>query len=461
MRLLLIHAPPLPLLPDGPAPPPTARALMQEGDFLSLPLGLLHLHGRALAEGHQVGLVNLSNWTWPDIVELLGSVEAELFGLSCFTANRRGVHAVTRLIRQLHPAAHITLGGPFVTALAEPLMRRWSEVDSAVVGEGEATFTELLERLGRGGSLTGVAGLLWRDGDRVVVEPPRAPIAELDRLESPVARFPSVTVMTSRGCFGRCTFCASEALWGRSIRFFSPSKILEQLERLRRDHGLETVAFKDEVFTANRRRARALCQAMIDSKLGLRWSCDTRVDRVDPELFRLMRRAGCRQVSFGVESGAPAVLEALGKEITADQVLAATTAARDEGLEVRWFMMWGGPGESTETIEQSLELVARGRPSATVFLPLSVCPGTPLHHRYAEERGLPFDFFFETESLAVPYLGRHHRRRAEVLDALGDARGYRDLEPESTSRFTVRLPARQPTMPAPLAEVSFDTRGSR
>jgi radical SAM superfamily enzyme YgiQ (UPF0313 family) len=427
MRVLLVYAPPWKIGVDDAETRASPRAVPGDLDFLSLPIGLLSLHAQALRAGHEADVVNLSNVAWSVVASLLRRSGANVFGLSCFTANRRGVAAVATLVRETHPGAHVVVGGPFATVFPRELLERHPAIDSVVVGEGEDTFVELLARLEAGLPARGIAGLAWRERGGIVVGPPRPRIADLDRLASPVERFASPTLVTTRGCAGRCSFCASEALWGRRVTAHSVGAVLDMMERLVRGHGLRALAVKDEVFTARRRRVREICEGIGRRRLSFLWSCDTRADRIDDETLRAMRLAGCQMISLGVESGSPRVLRGLGKRISPRQVLDATAAAKLYGFEVRFFMMWGCPGETTETIGESLELVRRAQPTSVVFAPLAIAPGTVEHGRYVEERGLARDFYLDGEFLARSRVDPGSAEHQAFLEALGERRGLSDV----------------------------------
>jgi hypothetical protein len=196
MRIVLLHAPPWKIprpgersdVADGP-PARVERPLIQDADFCTIPYGLLSLAAQALRAGHEVEVLNLSVFPWAEIERLLRDRPAELYGLNCLTINRRGVMAVARLVRRLHPAAHIAVGGPHVTALPDQFLAACPAVDTIVRCEGEATFLELIERLETGQSITGLAGAVVRQQGEFHAGPDREPIRDLDSLASPLDYF--------------------------------------------------------------------------------------------------------------------------------------------------------------------------------------------------------------------------------------------------------------------------------
>jgi hypothetical protein len=311
LRIMLIYPPPWKIFPNNSQVgmpfglPKEPRDRVIDADSQRITYGLLSLAAQAKHAGHEVSLHNLSVTNWHDIVKLIIECRADVYGISAFTANRRGLGAVAALIRQYHPHAHITAGGPFVTALPVDTLRHYKEIDTAVIGEGEATFMELLESVGSGRSVTGIPGTAWREGNQVFIGPVRQRINDLDALASPFDYFTTKTLMTSRGCPSKCTFCGSFTTWGRKLRLLSVDSCMDAIRKSLARLPVPVINIKDDTFTADRRRAMAICDAIIENRLNFIWSCDTRVDSLDEELLQRMRLAGCQMISFGVESGAP------------------------------------------------------------------------------------------------------------------------------------------------------------
>lgn len=401
LRIVLIYPPPWKLgpyvHPDGEdrfAPPfdPAERTL--DSDFETLPYGLLTLAANARRAGHAVEVFNLATVPWREVETLVAETPADVFGLSAFTANRRGMGAVAELVRQHHPAAHIVAGGPFVTALPRETLHHYPAIDVSVIGEGESTFDELLQRVARGQPTTGVAGTAWRDGTSIRLGPDRPRIGDLDQLASPFDYFSNYIVMTSRGCPSRCSFCGSFASWGKKLRFHSVEATLDLFRQALARLPVAFLAIKDDTFTAHRRRALRICEGIVASGMNFLWSCDTRVDSLDEELLRAMRLAGCQRISLGIESGSPQILDAIHKNTTPEQALEITRLARQYGIHVRYYMIVGNRGESPETVRQSIELIRAARPEFVTFCLLGFLPGTEEWDILRQQTGLSADIFF-------------------------------------------------------------------
>lgn len=416
LHIVLIYPPPWKIpapgevfdaLPFGPST--VIEDHDPDGDFLTIPYGVLTLAAEARRAGHQVEVFNLANALWRDVDALVAAVDADVFGISAFTSNRRGMGAVAELIRARHPAAHITCGGPFVTALPAETLRHYRSIDTAVIGEGELTFIELLATLAAGRSPVGIAGMAWRRGDELVIGAPRGRIRDLDTLASPFEHFAGNVVMTSRGCPSKCSFCGSYTTWGRKLRFNSVAVCIDHFTKALAKQPVPFLAVKDDTFTAHRRRAMAICDAIIERGLNFLWSCDTRVDCLDEALLHKMRLAGCQRISLGVESGSQSILDTIRKDATPQAALEITQIARQYGIAVRFYMILGNRGETPQTVQESIDLIRAARPASYSFSCLGFSPGTEeweiLGHRY----GLGPEVFFRNDfkELGVAYNRRN------------------------------------------------------
>jgi len=441
LRIVLLYAPPWKLARPGEAPyagvegPPEGGHVEQglRGDSEHIPLGLLSLAAQAHAAGHDVRVLNLFAFAWRDIEHILEATRAEVFGLSCFTLNRRGTVMLAELIRRVHPHAHITVGGPHASVLPREMLAHCSAIDTVVLGEGEQTFMELVSRLESGNDAGAIAGTAFRTPQGPCIAEPRRLIDDLDRLVPPTRYFDDHIVLSARGCAWDCSFCASRALWGRGIRTHSADYALDMLETLVREHGQRAIVFKDETFTADRQRALALCRGIRARSLNIAWSCDTRADVLDAELLNAMRASGCQRISLGVESADEDILKQLGKKITPATVRAATRLARAVGLSVRYYMIVGSPGETMATLQRSLDFVRKAGPAEVIFNPFTLLPGTREWERALQGSACdPHCFFTDTFFELQPLARDNGPDAADLRDWLLANSGLRQVR-----RFTV------------------------
>ncbi len=412
MRVALLYPPPWKLprqgtLPDPEhGPPEEFRSGDLDADFYQLPYGLMSLAAQCSAAGHEVTLLNLSAFDWETVEEVIQRQAAEVYGFSCWTANRRGVALAAEAVKRLVPGAHVVVGGPHATALAEDLLSHHHAIDTVCVGEGEDTLLELISRVAEGKSADGLAGAVVRSADGGLSRGPSRPaIAPLDRLVDPHTLYASHIVMTSRGCPWSCTFCAAETSWGRGFRGFSIPYVLDMLERTLAKAPVRMLQIKDDTFTTHRKRVLELCEGIRQRKLDFLWSCDTRVDVLSDELLHAMRLAGCERLSLGVESGSQEILSRIDKKIRVEQILEATELAKRYGVKVRYYMMIGNRGETRATFQESLDFLQRAQPHQYLFSCLSVYPGTRDFHDAEAAGWLERESYFtgKFQELKVPF----------------------------------------------------------
>ncbi len=382
VRVALIYPPPWKIPAEGqPAdpldgPPADYRAGDLDGDFYQTPYGLFTLGAQARRAGHQVKVLNLSAFPWPEVESALAALDADVYGMSCWTANRRGVALAAEAIRRHHPRAHVVVGGPHAAPLAKEMLAHYPAIDTATVGESELTFLELVERVAAGRDMTGLAGAVYRKGGAIERGPARANVDELDRFASAHDYFDTHILMTSRGCPWACTFCGAESQWGRGFRGHSVAYVLDAIERVLARLPVKILLVKDDTFTTNKKRVLELCRGIRARKLEFLWSCDTRVDLLSDELLHEMRLAGCQRLSLGVESGSPDIIKNVDKKITVDEILRSTELAKKWGIRVRYYMMLGNRGETERTFRETIAFLERARPHEYIFSCLSIYPGT-------------------------------------------------------------------------------------
>jgi radical SAM superfamily enzyme YgiQ (UPF0313 family) len=411
LRVALLYPPPWKIPVEGHPPDPVDgppgdfEPSDLDADFFQIPYGLLSLAAESRAAGHIVKVINLSAFNWDSVEATLRLLKADVIGLSCWTANRRGVRLVADAIKRHHPETHVTVGGPHATPLPKQLLEHYDSVDSVVVGEGEATFLELLHRLRDGIPLSGLDGAYYRDGHRILSGGPRAAIETLDKLASPHYSFPTHILMTSRGCPWACTFCAAMASWGRGFRTFSLERVLDDIESALAQLPVKILLIKDDTFTTSRSRVLELCKKIRERELRFLWSCDTRVDVLSEDLVREMRLAGCERMSLGVESGSPKILKAINKKTSVEQITQAASLLRRFGIKARFYMMLGNRGETRETFKATLRFLEQSKPHQYIFSCLSIYPGTRDYEDASAQGWLDSETYFtgKFQELKVPF----------------------------------------------------------
>lgn len=292
-------------------------------------------------------------------------------------------HTVTmaRLIKQRSPETLVCLGGPASSPIPELVLERFGFIDMVVRGEGELTFTELLRCLGDKEPPGAIEGLTWRDGDRIVNNPARQVMPDLDTLPMPSFEAhgmdPDAPIYldVGRGCPFRCHFCATAPFWNRRFRMKSIDRIVEELTLLRDRYHRNHVGFAHDIFTTNREWTLRFCQQLIDESVGMTWACSTRTDIIDREVLEAMSAAGCVEIYYGIETGSQQMQKAIHKHLDLDRSrdVVATTAAA--GIRPVTGFIVGYPMETRETFNATLtrffEFLQVGGYRAHVF---TLCP---------------------------------------------------------------------------------------
>lgn len=434
MRIALIYPPPWKIPRPGDAPFPAGEGApagadafkLLNNDFLQAPYGMLSIAAQAISAGHPVQTLNLSNACWRKVCQCIDRLDADIFGLSCVTANRRGCAMTAEAIRRRWPRAHIVAGGPHATALPLETLANWKAVDTVVVGEGEAAFMALVSRLASGRPVEGVAGTAWREGETGRLASVRPLVEDLDALVPPHRYFNIHKVVTSRGCPGNCTFCSSRMIWGRRVRCHSVGYVLGVLEAAVRRHGQRIITFRDDTFTADKDRVTAICAGIRRRGLRFHWSCETRADCVDDAVLDAMRRAGCRRISIGVESASPRILKTLRKRIVPETVLAATRLAKRCGLQVRYYFMAGNRGETWHTFQESLDFIRRARPHQFAFSQLHLYPGTAEYEIFRRHGAVAPETYFTGDFMHLTCFAGDPADAGRILSTLRQMEGVQD-----------------------------------
>ena len=363
-----------------------------------VPMGVYTV-GAVLRE-HGYG-VEVLNWhemhrTPEKIPEILREKRPDVIGFSILHANRWGGIDIARIAKKIHPAVHIVFGGIGATNLWRHFLTHFPSIDYIVMGEGEITFLELIQTLEKGNAtaVKTVSGIAFRQNGRPAKTKPRPPIADLDSLPDPSAYFTYRHVALTRGCPGRCTFCGSPRFWGRKVRSHSADYFVDQIERLCRK-GVTFFFVSDDTFTLRKNRVIDICRKIIDRRLPVTWAAISRVDTVDENVLAWMRKAGCIQISYGVESGSTENRRLLGKPFTRAQIETAFRCTAGCGIMARAYFIYGCPGENWETIGQTLNLLDSLKPLGAIFYILDIFPGTAIYDDFLRRTGSTDDVWLD------------------------------------------------------------------
>ncbi|MEP0805483.1 MAG: radical SAM protein [Chloroflexota bacterium] len=367
---------------------------------------------------------NAERMGWPEFTKLLDkyqpkyyltqltapTLENDMYG--CFLAHARGAKTIAF--------------GTHITPIPVETMRPYPSLDFALVGEPDLTIRDLLDHLEgkidqrsphiqkmfektdpsykpslkEDGTVDmhGIKGIAWRKGDEIILNFPRPFVADLDdmpipmhellplqKYRMPYIKGPFTFIVTSRGCPAGCTYCIKHVSYQYSTRIRSPKLIMEELWQLKK-LGINNIHMYADLFTVNRDQVVELCKLMIEENIKIKWTCNSRVDFVDEEMLTLMGKAGCRLISWGIESGNEQILKHARKGAYPDKAERALRWAKKAGIMNWGYFIIGLPGETEETIRQTIDFAKKLPLDIALFHVAAPYPGTPFFFEVVENK---------------------------------------------------------------------------
>lgn len=400
MKILFLNPPFLPKFSREQRSPAVTKS-----GTIYYPMWLSYAAGAAARAGHDVNLIDApadERWTLERVADAVAGEPPELAVVGTSTPSIANDAGAARALKDRRPELTVVLVGPHVSALPEETLNEYPWLDGVLRGEYERTVLELADVLVGGGNPATVPGVTWRrDGDvaagpgRVPEDPDRWPfVAEtyarfLDVRNYFYAHslYPIVTVLSARGCPNHCIYCVyPQTFSGHSYRPRAISAVVEELRFIRRTWpDVREVMFEDDTFSIDHGRTRELCEAVTAADLKLKWSANARCD-LDLETLKIMKRAGCRLLCVGVESGSDEMLGGMKKSIDRARIERFFADAASAGVMLHGCFMVGNPGETRETMEATLAFAGKLKPDTAQFFPVMAYPGTALY-RWAEKHG--------------------------------------------------------------------------
>ena len=329
--------------------------------------------------------------------KLLVDFEPDLVGISTTTPGLPGALEAAEVAKST--GAKVILGGPHTEVYAVENLYHDS-FDYVGVGEGITIMVDLAEALEQNEDPDGIRGLVSRTFDggaapMVNLEDVGWPEREglpMDRYYSIMAARPFATMISSRGCPFKCSFCFKQAVDKKSM-YRSPEDVVGEMELLRDRHGVREIMFYDDVFTLHRGRVYEICELIRSKGLKVRWEAPTRVDLVPDKLLHAMAGAGCRRLRFGIEHGDSEILRRMNKESNVDKIEKAVTSAHEAGIKGFGYFIVGWLGESREQLQSTVDLACRLPLDYASFYTATPLPGTPLHTECVEAGAIPADYW--------------------------------------------------------------------
>jgi len=346
---------------------------MKDFGAVSEPLGLAYIAGYLEKMGIQVRIIDApaQQMTAEDVVSDLSIPKEGIIGITILTTTFKAAQQLCQKIKAGYPQCTIVLGGPHSTVLPERTLEEIPEADIACIGEGELTLAAIAQTSSKD-DLGDIEGICYRHKGKIHRNPDRSFIRNLDEIPPPARHLLPMdqyhltasrvsgdsfcpTIIVARGCPFKCSYCSRT--FGRTFRAHSTARIIAEIKGLIDTYHIRQINIEADTLTVKKRFLKDLCQALIDNGINrqIKWTCESRVDTIDGDMLELMRRAGCWQISYGVETGSQRLLDLINKGVTLNQVEAAFEMTKKAGISIRGFFMLGLP---TETRQESMETIA-------------------------------------------------------------------------------------------------------
>ncbi len=356
-----------------------------------LPLGLASIAAYLKSKNKNINISVIDAWAenleFEKIKNKVSETRADIIGIYMLSPRYDDAKTTIEICRKVLPDSLIIAGGPHPSALPIETLQEIPQLDISAVGEGEITMYEIV----KGNPLPDIKGIAYRAGREIKLNPPREFIKNLDELPLPARELfplknyralppyakknPSFSMITSRGCPFQCAFCSKDVFLD-NFRARSPKKVVDEMEYLINKYGAKEIRFYDDDFTLDMKRAEEICDEILKRGIKVIWSCITRVNLINENLLKKMKQAGCWIIFYGVESGNQKILDAARKGITIDQTISAFKITGRIGIRTLAHFMVGFPGETKETVQNTIDLIKKIRPDFIGGGILIIYPGS-------------------------------------------------------------------------------------
>ena len=368
-------------------------------------LGLMYIAAVLDRAGHHVEVIDMDALNLP-IEDYVHEIKERNYDYLCTGGMITAWNFLTftaGLVKEVKPSAKVIVGGGIVSSTPQHFISA-SKADVGVIGEGEDTVLDLIETFESGCSLSTVGGIVYKEDGQIVRTQERKNIGDLDKLPFPAwdlfnvgetySRYPSHhsilharrfgSIYTTRGCPFRCTFCYTE----KAVRQRSIPNVIEELKELRARYGIRHIMIADDLFVVRKKRTLEFCEAMIEHKMNMTWSCTGRCNIIDREFLKLCKEAGCEFMGLGLESGSDMVLKAIKKSQTPEQIVDAVRMVKEAGITPGGTFILGLPPETKETMRETAEIykkINQYRGHVNKFFFATPYPGTELYDQMLAE----------------------------------------------------------------------------
>ena len=394
---------------------PSMKVGKKEFYGVAPPLGLCYIAAVLEQGGHKVNIIDAMvegsahdedgfrriGMPMEELASRIVDSNPDVVGISCmYSLMWEDVARLSTILRNTIPDTLQVLGGAHPSALPEDSLKN-SSADCAVVGEGEETFLELVDSYSDSRDFSSIKGIAFKNKNSIILNPPRPYIQNLDSIPFParhlirmerymqIGKAPGsqkhrrfTTMLTSRGCPNKCIFCSIKTVWGKSWRARSPENVVNEIADLVKKYRINEIQFVDDNITLDRKRMARICDLIIEKNLNISWSTPNGVwvASLDKNLLHRMKKSGCYQLAFGIESGNEFVLQKIiRKPLSLSHTKDVIGYAKQAGIWTHGFFVIGFPGETRKMIRDTLVFARRSKLDSSFFSIATPFPGTELY----------------------------------------------------------------------------------
>jgi len=368
-------------------------SIIEEERGVNPPLGLLYIAGYLEKYTHHaVEIIDaqVEKLDYGILERRIQLINPDVVGLTAMTMTMIDVIKVVNIVKKIKSDAKVVLGGPHVHLFPDETINL-KGIDFLVLGEGEVTFKELLDNVDDKSKLQEIKGLVFKRNNHIINTGVRMPINNLDELPFPARhlvpykKYTSLlttgnivtTMFTSRGCPYRCSFCDRPHL-GKKFRSRSSMNVVDEFEECTKI-GINDFLIYDDTFAVNKKRVIDICNEINRRKLAINWDIRTRVDTVDEEMIKSLKKAGCRGIHYGIEAGTDKILKVLNKGITIQQAKYVFDITRKYKIPILAYFMIGNPTETIDDIHTTFKVMKSLDPDYVHITILTPFPGTKIY----------------------------------------------------------------------------------
>ncbi len=392
--------------------------VVEEERGFNPPLGLMYLGGylQKYASKIEIKLIDClaEQINYENFKELVKEFSPDVVGVTVMTFTLIDALKIAKIVKLVNLQTIVVFGGPHVNIYGKETLDL-GNVDFIVLGEGEKIFYDLIDNLGDENKLKQITGLIFYDKNHNLIHSGLPGlIPNLNELPLPArnlidnSKYSSVlgtsklvtTMMTSRGCPYKCLFCDRPQL-GKIFRALNADKIIAEIKDAMQ-YGIREFLMYDDTFTIDKQRVMDICNKIIDEKLDIKWDIRARVNTIDEEMLKKLKKAGCVRIHYGVESGTQKILDVLRKGITLEQVKKAFKLTKGAGIETLAYFMIGNPGETKKDIEQTIKFAKKIKPDYVHITATMPFPATDMYRLALERKIIKKDVWLDFASNPTP-----------------------------------------------------------